>query len=133
MKANIRIINDVVIEVHTPERNMKFVTRVARPLCGKFNRNKSAWTFNIHQKEEVIAGVKDHFDDITSTSETVQVIDRKSDTRRKILLGAAIMAHLNNVKGSDDPDDVAFKETIDSLIDNMRASRDRILFTAEVL
>lgn len=121
---NIQIINSMVCEFRSP-KNLAFVKDVARPLGGKWQSRKGAWVFDAGIVDELIDGAREHFPDARITLSEIEkpVLDRQSETKRKIIAGAALLKRYE----ANEPGDAEFVAWFDEQIELMSPAN-RILF-----
>lgn len=124
--VNITITNGVAVEL-TCDKNMEFVSEVCRPLAGKWNSKRACWSFTVEFKDRLLDGCKEFFTVINVHEVTKDVTDRKSDTRRKIILGAAVLKTIERMASDDSEHAGHVRDFMADIVDNM-STRDRVLF-----
>lgn len=119
MKAGITVVNGITVEFQSPVRNKEFVSEVARNLCGKWNR-KGYWTFDGAHVDALKAAAEKYFGGYELREIIRPILDRKSENRRKIIMGAMVMSRAER-------GDTELLELLREMVADMKPA-DRVLF-----
>ena len=128
--AFINVINDRIIEVTSPKHDI-FLNSCCRHFCAVWNRKHRHWTFDASRLPEVKGYATACYSEVKVKHTKREIkADKKTETRKNILLGAVLRKHLEYIQGSHCVYDTEFRNTIESLIREMRPA-DKVLFDYE--
>lgn len=131
MKATMTIINNETIELVSDKCPEFLIAAKSANLYGKWNKKKSFWTFEAKKLGKLTELVIKYFDTVETKAVQRKVLDKKADTRRKIIIGACLLKYVETNVESTEPFDVELRELMNEFVGDLESDRDRELFNYE--